>query len=63
VVEVDLGVEAGGETEEKESESARHARHVRSVIEWADAQPDDDTWEGFYLSVDLIEDIPGDESS
>lgn len=24
------------------------------VVRWADADPDDDDWEGFYLSLDLV---------
>jgi len=25
------------------------------VLRWADAEPDGDTWEGFYMSLDLLE--------
>jgi COMPASS component SWD1 len=46
-----------------EGEAGRHARLVRAVAEWADDKPDDDTWQAFYLSVDLIEEIPEDEAN
>ncbi|WVF68011.1 hypothetical protein IAT40_002773 [Kwoniella sp. CBS 6097] len=40
--------------------SARYVQALKSVREWAEREEDDDTWDGFYLSLDLLEDI-GDE--
>lgn len=47
---------------EEEDEAARAARLVRTAAEWADAHPDDDTWEEFYLSIDLVEEPIEDEN-
>ncbi|BEJ15053.1 hypothetical protein CspHIS471_0408200 [Cutaneotrichosporon sp. HIS471] len=46
---------AGAAEHDEEDEAARAARLVRAATEWADAQPDHDSWEGFYLSIDLLE--------
>jgi COMPASS component SWD1 len=46
---------AGAAEHDEEDEAARAARLVRAAAEWADAQPDNDVWEGFYLSIDLLE--------
>jgi hypothetical protein len=29
---------------------------AEEAIRWAEAQPDGDDWEGFYMSLDLLED-------
>ena len=42
-------------TSEGEGEEARAARSMADVARWADAEPDGDDWEGFYLSLDLLE--------
>jgi len=47
---------------EDEGEGGQHARLARAVAEWADENPDDDTWEGFYLSIDLIEELPEEDN-
>jgi len=43
--------------EMEESEDARAVRASIEVIKWADEEPDADTWEGFYLSLDLLDDV------
>ena len=30
---------------------------MAEVARWADIEPDDDDWEGFYLSLDLLEEV------
>ncbi|WVQ95571.1 hypothetical protein IAU59_002668 [Kwoniella sp. CBS 9459] len=42
------------------SAGAKNIQALRNVKDWAERDGDDDTWEGFYLSLDLLEDI-GDE--
>lgn len=58
------GAEQGeGEGEgEAEDEATRAARLVKAAAEWADARPDADGWEGFYLSLDLVEEPLEDEN-
>ncbi|OCF41248.1 compass component swd1 [Kwoniella heveanensis CBS 569] len=50
-------------TEERAAAIAitRNVQAVRAVRAWAEKEGDDDTWEGFYQSLDLLEDI-GDEN-
>lgn len=38
-------------------EGARAGLSAVEVVHWADAESDDDTWEGFYLSIDLLDPI------
>jgi hypothetical protein len=35
---------------------------VRAAAEWAAQGPDDDTWDGFYLSLDLLDPPPNEEN-
>lgn len=44
----------GGAEEEDVLTALRHSAQVRA---WADEDPDDDTWEGFYLPLNLIDPI------
>jgi COMPASS component SWD1 len=41
----------------EESEEIRSVRLIMEAKEWADAEPDDDTWEGFFVSLDLNESL------
>ena len=51
-----LTPEAGSsDTPGVESEEVRAIRAAQTVKDWADRDPDDDAWEGFYLSLDLLE--------
>lgn len=45
----------------EESEEIRSVRLIMEATEWADAEPDDDTWEGFFVSLDLNESLDEDE--
>ncbi|KAL7420869.1 chromatin binding protein [Cryptotrichosporon argae] len=38
-----------------EPDDVRAARAMRAAVAWAEAEPDDDTWDAFYPSVDLTE--------
>lgn len=40
-----------------ESDEARAMHAMAEVARWADVEPDDDDWEGFYLSLDLLEEV------
>lgn len=44
-------------------EDTDEAGLVRAAAEWAAEGPDDDTWEGFYLSIDLLADPTEEETS
>ncbi|WWC92371.1 uncharacterized protein L201_007328 [Kwoniella dendrophila CBS 6074] len=48
-------------SEETKLESDKHIESLRKVVNWADENPDDDTWEGFWLSLDLEEELGEDE--
>lgn len=43
-------VEAG-----EESEEVRSTKLIENAMKWADGDGDDDTWEGFFISLDLKE--------
>lgn len=45
----------------EESEEVRSVRLIMAAKEWADAIPDEDTWEGFFISLDLNENLDDDE--
>ncbi|ORX40967.1 WD40-repeat-containing domain protein [Kockovaella imperatae] len=45
--------------ESEETEEGRAARLAAQVMEWADREPDEDTWEGFFISLNLLEPING----
>ena len=49
-------------TSDGESEEAMAARSIAEVARWADVEPDDDDWEGFYLSLDLLDEVGEDET-
>ena len=38
-----------------DNEELRIARAAADARGWADAEGDDDTWEGFFMSLDLLE--------
>lgn len=40
-----------------DGDQARAIRAIEEVIRWADAEPDEDDWEGFYLSLDLLDEV------
>ncbi len=44
-----------------EGEEARAMRAMAEVARWAEVEPDADDWEGFYLSLDLLDEIGEDE--
>lgn len=48
--------------EDEEDEASRATRLVRAAAAWADEQPDVDTWDAFYLSIDLVEEPIEDEN-
>lgn len=39
----------------EESEEVRSIRLIENALKWADEGADDDTWEGFFISLDLEE--------
>ncbi|WVW80775.1 hypothetical protein I302_102761 [Kwoniella bestiolae CBS 10118] len=41
----------------------RNVKSQKDVMDWADREPDDDTWEGFYVSLDLHEELGEDEEN
>lgn len=55
--------DAAAADEAGESEEAAAARMLAAAAEWADADPDDDTWAGFYLSLNLLEEAIDDEDT
>lgn len=55
----DVVVDEAAAQAEDGSDEARVSRIVRTAAEWAVQEPDDDTWDGFYLSLDLLSDPPG----
>lgn len=40
---------------EEEDEAQQAARLVLAARDWADAMPDGDDWEEFFISIDLLE--------
>lgn len=56
------GTDANGEMVE-DNEELRSASLMLSAREWADREPDDDTWEGFFISVDLVGKVEEDGES
>jgi COMPASS component SWD1 len=45
----------------EETEEARSVRLMREAKDWADREGDDDTWSGFFVSLDLTETFDDDE--
>ncbi|WWC65240.1 uncharacterized protein I303_107857 [Kwoniella dejecticola CBS 10117] len=52
---------SGSEENKEEGESC--IRAIQAVREWADQGPDDDTWTGFWLSLDLDEEMGEDDEN
>lgn len=50
-------------TEGEETEEAKSARLVTEARNWADVEGDDDTWEGFFISLDLAEKLEEEEEA
>ena len=49
-------------TTDEQSEEAMAARSMAEVLRWAEVEPDGDDWEGFYLSLDLLNEVVEDET-
>lgn len=47
----------------EDNEELGSASLMLSAREWADREPDDDTWEGFFISVDLVGKVEEDGES
>ena len=52
---------AASAAEGEESEEAKAVRLVVEARNWADMEGDDDTWEGFFISLDLAEKLEEEE--
>ncbi|WVR08664.1 hypothetical protein IAU60_005722 [Kwoniella sp. DSM 27419] len=48
-------------SEESRAEGEKYVQALKEVRDWADRQGDDDTWDAFYLSLDLLEEVGQDD--
>ncbi|ORY31243.1 WD40-repeat-containing domain protein [Naematelia encephala] len=51
----------GGIGEQEDTLEAKAVRAAQEVKDWAEREPDDDTWDRFYLSLDLLAPLQEDE--
>ena len=43
------------QADSEDTDEGRAVRMAQDVLKWVDEEPDDDTWEGFFLSLDLLD--------